>query len=104
MVPNCSPVYGASSGTQHVLPRSNFEVDLSVSLFTMLFVMTSGNLNIDLTKTIVYKYCRCVGVMVREPAPLLATVCAPGPVCAGLRSAGAGGARQLAPDSSRTVS
>ena len=55
MVPNCSPVYGASSGTQHVLPRSNFEVGLSVSLFTMLFVTTSGDLNIDLTQTICFQ-------------------------------------------------
>ena len=50
MVPNCSPGHDASIGTQRDLPRSNFEVDLSWSLCTMLFVMTSGDLNIDLNQ------------------------------------------------------
>ena len=39
-----------SIGTQHDLPRSNFHVELSRTLRIMLFVMTSGDLNIDLTK------------------------------------------------------
>ena len=47
-----------SIGTQHDLPRSNFHVDLSRTLLTMLFVMTSGDLNIDLTqKSFFYKSC-----------------------------------------------
>ena len=45
-----SPGHAASIGTQIDLPRSNFKVDLSKSLSTMLFVMTSGVLNIDLTQ------------------------------------------------------
>ena len=50
MVPNCSPGHDVSIGTQHDLPRSNFQVDLSNTLRTMLFVVTSGDLNIDLTQ------------------------------------------------------
>ena len=49
MVPNCSPGHDASIGTQRDLPRSNFEVDLAMSLCTMLFVMAFGDLNVDLT-------------------------------------------------------
>ena len=45
-----------SIDTQHDLPRSYFHVDLSRTLRTMLFVMTSGDLNIDLT-TFFYKSC-----------------------------------------------
>ena len=48
MVPNCSPGHDALIGTQLDLPRSNFEFDLSRSLCAMFFVMTSGDLNIDL--------------------------------------------------------
>ena len=48
MVPDCSPGRDASIGTQHNLPMSNFQVELSKSLRTMFFVMTSGDLNIDL--------------------------------------------------------
>ena len=51
MLPSCSPGYDASIGIQRDLPRSNFEVCLSRSLCTMLFVMTSGDLNIDMTQT-----------------------------------------------------
>ena len=58
MVPNCSPGQYASIGTQRGLPKSNFEVDLSRSLCTMLFVMTSGNINIDLNQKVIYKTCR----------------------------------------------
>ena len=39
-----------SIATQHDLPKSTFHVDLSRTLRTMLFVMTSGDLNIDLTQ------------------------------------------------------
>ena len=36
--------------TQDGLPKSNVQVDLSNTLCTMSFVMTSGDLNIDLTQ------------------------------------------------------
>ena len=49
-LPNCPPGHDASIGTQRDLLRSNFEVDLSRSLCTMLFVMAFGYLNIDLTQ------------------------------------------------------
>ena len=52
MVPNCSPGQDASIGTQYDLPRSKFQVDLSNTLRTMLSVMTSGDLNIDLTQKV----------------------------------------------------
>ena len=55
MAPNCSPGTDASIGTQRDLPKSNFQVNLSLSLCTMLFVMTSGDLNIDLTKMLFKK-------------------------------------------------
>ena len=38
------------STIQRDLPKSNFEVDLSSSLSTILFLMTSGDLNVDLTQ------------------------------------------------------
>ena len=45
MVPYCSPGHDASIGTQRDIFRSNFEVDQSRSLYTMLFVMHSGDLS-----------------------------------------------------------
>ena len=51
MVSNCSPGHDASIGTQHDLQRPYFKVDLSTTLRAMLFVMTSGDLNIGLTET-----------------------------------------------------
>ena len=53
MVPNCSPGHDASIGTQCDLPRSNFEV-LGNYVSTMLFVMTSGDLNVDLTQKVFF--------------------------------------------------
>ena len=50
MVPNCSHGHDASNGIERDLPRSNFEVDLSRALSTMLLLMASGDLNIGLTK------------------------------------------------------
>ena len=55
MIPNCSLGHDASNGTQRDLRRPNFEVNLSRSLCAMLFVMTSGDLNIDLTQKVSYK-------------------------------------------------
>ena len=57
---NCLSGYDASIDIQRDLPRSYFEVDLSRSLSTILFVITSGDLNIDLTqkKVFFYKTCR----------------------------------------------
>ena len=54
MIPNCSSGHDASIGTQRDLRRSNVEVDLSRALCTMLFAMTSGDLNIDLTQKKVF--------------------------------------------------
>ena len=51
MVSNCSPGHDASIGTQHDLTRSILQVDLSNTLRIMVFVMTSDDLNIDLTQT-----------------------------------------------------
>ena len=48
MVPNCSPGHDASIGMQRDLPGSNFQVDLYMVLSAILFVMTSGDLKIDL--------------------------------------------------------
>ena len=58
MVPNCSPGLEVSIDIKHDLPRSNFEVDLSRSLSTILYVVASGDLNIALTQTSVNKSCR----------------------------------------------
>ena len=49
-MPNHLSGHDALIGMQRDLPRSNFEVDLSRSLSAILFLMTSGDLNIDLTQ------------------------------------------------------
>ena len=60
MVPNCLSGHDATIGIQRDLPRSNFEVDLSMSLSTIVFVMTSGDLNINLTQKSFYKSCMSI--------------------------------------------
>ena len=50
MVLNCSPDHDSPIGIQRDFPRSNFEIGPSRSLRTILFVMTSGDLNNDLTR------------------------------------------------------
>ena len=55
MIPNCLPGNDASIGILYDLPRSNFEVDLSKSLSTILFVMASGDFNIDLTQKSIFQ-------------------------------------------------
>ena len=58
-MPSCLSGHDGSIGVQRDLPRSNFEVDLSRSFSTILFVMTSGDLNVDMTQNIFfYKSCR----------------------------------------------
>ena len=55
-MPNCLHGHEALIGIQHDLSMSNLtytEVDLSRSLSTILFLMTSGDLNIDLTQKVI---------------------------------------------------
>ena len=60
MVSNCSPGHDASIGIQcDFASLSIFEVDLSCSLSTILFVITSGDVNIDRDpKRFFYKCCK----------------------------------------------
>ena len=44
------PGHDALIGIKRDLPRSNFEVDISRSLSTILFFIISGDLRIDLTQ------------------------------------------------------
>ena len=66
MVPDCSPGHDASIGIQNDLPRSHFEVDLTKSLSTILFLTTSGDLNIYLIKTL---FTKLVGLSANHQAP-----------------------------------
>ena len=67
MIPNCWPGHNDSLDTHFDLPRSNFEGNLYRLLCTMLFVMTSGDLNIDLTQqTLLIKV---VGLPTSYPLP-----------------------------------
>ena len=66
MVPSCSPCHEASIGTQRDLPRLNFEVALSRSLSTILFLMPYGDVNIGLT---LQKISKVVGLSTNYQTP-----------------------------------
>ena len=69
-MPNGLPDHEALIDIQHDIPRSNFEVYLSMSLSTILFLMASGDLNINLIQTVFTKF---VGLSTSHQTPF--TVC-----------------------------
>ena len=90
MVPNCSPSHDASIGTQRDLPTSNFQVDLSRSLRTMLFITISGDLNIDLNQKV---FTKLVGLSTNYQTPFAFVA-----IIRGFRDL-KGGPKRLLPDS-----
>ena len=77
MVPSCLPGHDALSGTTqrdllgsfYDLPRSNFEVDLSMSPITILVLMASGDLNINLTQKKLF--IKVVGLLANYQTPYI---------------------------------